>query len=179
MPSTPHGVNYQSHRPVVMGLNGMVSSGHPLASQAGISMLQKGGNAVDAALATAAALNVVEPLMSGIGGDGFVMVYWKDADRIDICNGTGAAPYAATRERYLPGGIPMKGILSVSVPGLLDSWLSSHAKYGVVVLERGNGPRHRPGRQRLPHQPCAVPSHSRRFPAVQFPHVEGGVHQGW
>ena len=134
MPSTPHGVNYQSHRPVVMGLNGMVSSGHPLASQAGISMLQKGGNAVDAALATAAALNVVEPLMSGIGGDGFVMVYWKDADRIDICNGTGAAPYAATRERYLPGGIPMKGILSVSVPGLLDSWLSSHAKSGSLPL---------------------------------------------
>ena len=134
MPSTPHGVNYQSHRPVVMGLNGMVSSGHPLASQAGISMLQKGGNAVDAALATAAALNVVEPLMSGIGGDGFVMVYWKDADRIDICNGTGAAPYAATRERYLPGGIPMKGILSVSVPGLLDSWLCSHAKHGSLSL---------------------------------------------
>ena len=134
MPSTPHGVNYQSHRPVVMGLNGMVSSGHPLASQAGISILQKGGNAVDAALAAAAALNVVEPLMSGIGGDGFVMVYWKDADRIDICNGTGAAPYAATRERYLPGGIPMKGILSVSVPGLLDSWLCSHAKYGVLSL---------------------------------------------
>ena len=134
MTTTPHGVNYQSHRPVVMGLNGMVSSGHPLASQAGISILQKGGNAVDAAIATAAALNVVEPLMSGIGGDGFVMVYWKDADRIDICNGTGAAPYAATRERYLPDGIPMKGMLSVSVPGLLDSWLSSHAKYGVLSL---------------------------------------------
>ena len=134
MTQSPHGVNHQSHRPVVMGLNGMVSSGHPLASQAGISILQKGGNAVDAAIATAAALNVVEPLMSGIGGDGFVMVYWKDADRIDICNGTGAAPYAATRERYLPDGIPMKGMLSVSVPGLLDSWLSSHAKYGVLSL---------------------------------------------
>jgi gamma-glutamyltranspeptidase/glutathione hydrolase len=117
-----------------MGRNGMVSSGHPLASQAGISILQQGGNAVDAAIATAAALNVVEPLMSGIGGDGFIMVHWKETNRIEICNGTGAAPYAATRESYLPEGIPAKGILSVSVPGLLDSWLASHEKYGVLSL---------------------------------------------
>ena len=134
MAQSPHSVNFESHRPVVMGRNGMVSSGHPLASQAGISILQQGGNAVDAAIATAAALNVVEPLMSGIGGDGFIMVHWKGSDRIEICNGTGAAPYAATRERYLPEGIPTKGILSVSVPGLLDSWLASHEKYGVLSL---------------------------------------------
>ena len=122
MAQSPHSVNFESHRPVVMGRNGMVSSGHPLASQAGISILQQGGNAVDAAIATAAALNVVEPLMSGIGGDGFIMVHWKESDRIEICNGTGATPYAATRERYLPEGTLTKGILSVSVPGLLDSW---------------------------------------------------------
>ena len=134
MTQSPHSVNFESHRPVVMGRNGMVSSGHPLASQAGISILQQGGNAVDAAIATAAALNVVEPLMSGIGGDGFIMVHWKETDRIEICNGTGAAPYAATRESYLPDGIPTKGILSVSVPGLLDSWLASHEKYGVLSL---------------------------------------------
>jgi gamma-glutamyltranspeptidase/glutathione hydrolase len=117
-----------------MTRNGMVCSGHPLASQAGITMLQKGGNAVDAAIATAAALNVVEPLMSGIGGDGFIMVYWQDADRLEISNGTGAAPYAATRKRYLPQGIPMKGILSVSVPGLVHSWLDAHEKYGRLSL---------------------------------------------
>ncbi len=136
MAQSPHSVNFESHRPVVMGRNGMVSSGHPLASQAGISILQQGGNAVDAAIATAATLNVVEPLMSGIGGDGFIMVHWKEPDRIEICNGTGAAPYAATRERYLPEGIPAKGILSVSVPGLLDSWLASHEKYGVLSLRQ-------------------------------------------
>ena len=134
MPQSPHGVNFEAYRPVVMGRNGMVCSGHPLGSQAGISVLQKGGNAVDAAIATAAALNVVEPLMSGIGGDGFIMVYWKEADRIAVSNGTGAAPYAAARERYLPQGIPMKDILSVSVPGLVHSWLDAHEKYGALSL---------------------------------------------
>jgi gamma-glutamyltranspeptidase/glutathione hydrolase len=72
--------------------------------------------------------------MSGIGGDGFIMVYWKEADRIAVSNGTGAAPYAAARERYLPQGIPMKDILSVSVPGLVHSWLDAHEKYGALSL---------------------------------------------
>jgi len=134
MTQSPHGINYESNRPVVMGRNGMISSGHPLASQAGMTMLQKGGNAVDAAIATAAALNVVEPLMSGAGGDGFIMTYWKNTGRIEICNGTGAAPYAATRDYYADelGGIPLTGIKSVSVPGLVDAWLSTHQRFGSL-----------------------------------------------
>ena len=123
MSSTPHGVRFDAHRPVVMGRNGMVCAGHPLAAQAGVSILQRGGNAFDAAIATAAALGVVEPLMSGIGGDGFIMAYRAEDDSLRVCNGTGAAPYAATLERYRQG-IPMKGILSVSVPGLLNAWLN-------------------------------------------------------
>ena len=112
----------------------MVCAGHPLASQAGISMLQRGGNAVDAAIATAAALNVVEPLMSGIGGDGYLMIYWKLDDRLSVVNATGPAPGAATRERFLHQGIPMKGMLSVSVPALVDGWLSAHEKYSSLSL---------------------------------------------
>ena len=135
MPQTPHGVNFEAHRPVVMGRNGMVCAGQPLASQAGISILQKGGNAVDAAVATAAALNVVEPLMSGIGGDGFIMVYHQESGRIDISNGTGAAPNGATLEHYQASGIPAKGILSMSVPGLVHSWLDAHEKYGSLPLK--------------------------------------------
>jgi gamma-glutamyltranspeptidase/glutathione hydrolase len=116
-----------------MGRNGMVCAGHPLAAQAGISVLQKGGNAFDAAIATAAVLNVVEPLMSGIGGDGFIMAYRSEDDRLRVSNGTGAAPYSATLERYRDG-IPMKGILSVSVPGLLNAWLDVHSEYGALPL---------------------------------------------
>lgn len=134
MAHSPHGVNFAAHRPVVMGRNGMVCAGHPLASQAGITILQKGGNAVDAAIAMGAALNVVEPLMSGIGGDGYLMIYWKLDDRLRVVNATGAAPLAASRERYLSDGIPMKGILSVSVPALVEGWLSAHEQYGSLSL---------------------------------------------
>ena len=134
MTATPHGIQYEANRPVVMGRNGMVCAGHPLAAQAGMAALQRGGNAVDAAIATAAALNVVEPNMSGIGGDGFIMVYNRQAGTVEVCNATGAAPYAADPELYRKNGIPMKGILSVSVPGLVAGWLSAHSRYGSLSL---------------------------------------------
>ena len=140
MVQSPHGVNYDSNRPVVMGRNGMVCAGHPLAAQAGMAILQKGGNAVDAAIATAAALNVVEPNMSGMGGDGYIMVYNKAQNKIDICNATGAAPYAANLARYQADGIPVKGILSVSVPGLVDGWLAAHEKFATLKLSELFGP---------------------------------------
>ena len=133
MAESPHSDQFEAHRPSIAGRNGMVSSGHPLASQAGVSVLQRGGNAVDAAIAVAAALNVVEPQMSGLGGDGFIMVYWKEAGSIMVANGTGPAPYDATPDKY-SNGLPWNGILSVSVPGLLDAWLSAHDKYGVLKL---------------------------------------------
>ena len=132
MPHTPHGVRFESNRPVVMGRNGMVCAGHPLAAQAGMAALQRGGNAVDAAIATAAALNVVEPNMSGIGGDGFIMIYNRQAGTIEVCNGTGAAPYSTDVEWYRKNGIPAKGILSVSVPGLVGAWMAAHEKYGTL-----------------------------------------------
>ena len=106
MAGSPHGINYSAHRPVVMGRNGIVSSSHYLASQAGLSTLQAGGNAVDAAIATAAALNVVEPEMSGIGGDGFMLIYMADTGKVEALNGTGAAPLAASIDRYRDTGIP-------------------------------------------------------------------------
>jgi len=136
----PHSVQYEAHRPAIAGRNGMVASGHPLASQAGISTLQRGGNAVDAALAVASALNVVEPAMSGVGGDGFIMIYWRATGAVEVVNATGPAPRAATREAYLPDGIPMKGIRSVSVPGLVDGWLMAHGRYGQLKVSEAFAP---------------------------------------
>lgn len=135
MPS-PHGVKASAHRPVVMGLRGAVASGHPLASRAGIRILEEGGNAVDAAIAVGAALNVVEPHMSGIGGDGFIMIYSAERNEITIANGTGAAPLRSDLGMFRKTGMPRKGILSVSVPGLCDAWLLAHDRYGRLSLEK-------------------------------------------
>src|SRR5712692_7975850 len=144
---TPHGATGGSYRPVVAGHNGMVAAGHPLAAAAGIRTLVAGGNAVDAAIAVAAALNVVEPNMSGMGGDGFLMIHWAERGEVACVNGTGPAPREARRERYLPEGIPPHGIRSVSVPGLVDAWCQAHARYGALPLEKvlepaigGSGP---------------------------------------
>ena len=130
---SPHG---SAFRPAIMGSNGMVTSGHVLASQAGIQTMMAGGNAVDAAIATAAALGIVEPAGSGLGGDGFILIYWAETGHVTAVNGTGPAPRAATRETYLKnGGIPMKGMQSVSVPGLVDAWLLAHERYGKLKLQ--------------------------------------------
>ncbi|MDE3260010.1 MAG: gamma-glutamyltransferase [Gemmatimonadota bacterium] len=134
---SPHAIGHHAFRPSVMGRNGLVASGHPLASQAGIATLMAGGNAIDAAVATAAALGVVEPAASGAGGDGFLLIYRSDTGAVSAVNATGAAPRAATREFYLErGGIPMRGILSVSIPGLVDGWLIAHERHGLLSLER-------------------------------------------
>lgn len=133
---TPHGARAGSFRPAIAGRNGMVAAGHPLASQAGVRTLLAGGNAVDAAIAVAAALNVVEPNMSGIGGDGFLMIYWAARGEVACVNGTGPAPREAHRERYLPDGIPSRGLRSVSVPGLVDAWCQAHARFGVLPLAK-------------------------------------------
>ena len=133
--SSPHEVVYPAYRPSVQGLRGCVTSGDALASQAGIQIMQAGGNAVDAAIATAAALGVVELPMSGLGGDGFIMIYDAESEGMFGINATGPAPAAATRELYVEcGGIPMKGILSVSVPGLVDGWLMAHERFGKLSL---------------------------------------------
>ena len=115
----------------------MVAAADALASQAGVQAMMAGGNAVDAAIATAAALGVVEPQNSGVGGDGFILIYWAETGAVVAVNATGPAPRAATRDLYLEsGGIPMKGMRSVSVPGIVDGWLLAHARYGALALEQ-------------------------------------------
>jgi gamma-glutamyltranspeptidase/glutathione hydrolase len=108
----------RSYRPVIAGRRGAVASNHPLATQAGLLVLQAGGSASDAAVAVALTLGVVEPFMSGLGGDGFYHAYRRADDEAIIVNATGAAPTGATAERF-SGGLPEAGPLSVSTPGLV------------------------------------------------------------
>jgi gamma-glutamyltranspeptidase/glutathione hydrolase len=119
----------RSHRPLIMGRNGAVGANHPLAAQAGLDMLRAGGNAFDAAVATSLALGVVEPMMSGLGGDGFYNVFVAASGKRTTFNGTGPAPAAATAERYA-AGIPTRGALSISVPGGLAGIAAMHAAHG-------------------------------------------------
>ena len=96
---------FKAARPVSMGSNGIISSGHHLASLAGIKVLQEGGNAVDAALAASFTLAVVKPESCGVGGDLFALVYMKNEGRVKALNASGPAPKGATIEVYRGKGL--------------------------------------------------------------------------
>jgi gamma-glutamyltranspeptidase len=121
-------------RPVIMGRGGAVASNHPLATLAGCEILRGGGNAADAAVAVASTLGVVEPYMSGMGGDGFYLFYDASERRATVVNASGPAARAATAARYADG-MPSGGILSASVPGAVDGWLTLHSRFGTRPLK--------------------------------------------
>jgi gamma-glutamyltranspeptidase/glutathione hydrolase len=126
-------------RPVIMGQNGVVSSGHQLASQAGVNVLREGGNAVDAALAAAFVMAVVKPEASGPGGDLFALIFMKKTGKVEALNSSGPAPGKASIEYFHDRGlqsIPQFGPLSVAVPGAVDGWLELHRKYATKDLAR-------------------------------------------
>ena len=131
----------KTKRSVVMGRRGVVATSQPLAALAGLDILKQGGNAVDAAVATAAVLNVVEPMSTGIGGDVFIMIYLAKENKLIGLNASGRAPYAITREKVLqrlPEGrmsMPQTGILPVTVPGAFDGWVTALEKYGTMSLK--------------------------------------------
>jgi gamma-glutamyltranspeptidase / glutathione hydrolase len=122
-------------RPAVMSDRGMVASGHPLASEAGLRILKSGGNAIDAAIATWAVQGLAEPMMTGIGSDMFVMIYIAKTGEVKFINGSGFAPMAATMDYYkTKGGMPVDGPLSVSVPGSVGAAELAVQKYGSKSL---------------------------------------------
>ncbi len=132
-----------ARRSIVAGFNGAVATSQPLAAQAGLRMLLAGGNAVDAALATAATLNVVEPMSTGLGGDVFALVYRAKEQRVYALNASGRAPYAATPEAFAArglGAVPQRGILAVTVPGAPAGWADLAARFGRLGLDRALAP---------------------------------------
>ena len=122
-----------THRPSVPGVHGLVSAGHPLASMAGMRVLLKGGNAVDASIAVLATLNVVRPQMSGAGGNGFFTIYEKASENIYSLNATGAAPKALDPSVLTEDDL-YKGIQAGVVPGLFGGWIAALDRFGTMSL---------------------------------------------
>src|SRR5438093_1006569 len=124
-------------RSVVRASQGMVATSQPLASQVGLDVLKRGGNAVDAAIAMAAVLNVTEPHMTGIGGDAFVMIYSSKTKKLQGLNASGRAPRALNLDYFASRKIaqmPMTGMEPVTVPGAFDGWVTLLDKYGTMKL---------------------------------------------
>lgn len=117
-----------------VGTQGMVSSAHPKATEAGLRILARGGNAFDAAVAIAAALNVVEPMMSGMGGYGTILVYDVEAGRSRFLNPSGRIPQGVDSDAYrapTPGYMEnRRGAKAVSTPGNVNAWAAMSGEYG-------------------------------------------------
>jgi gamma-glutamyltranspeptidase/glutathione hydrolase len=127
---------YASQRNVVYARNGMVATSQPLAAQAGLEMLKKGGNAIDAAIATAACLTVVEPISNGIGGDAFALI-WTKGELYGL-NSSGPSPKSISIEALKKAGIdtmPKYGWIPVTVPGAPAAWATLSERFGKLPFK--------------------------------------------
>ncbi|MFN3265547.1 MAG: gamma-glutamyltransferase family protein [Deinococcales bacterium] len=120
--------NPYNQRHSSFGAHGVVATSQTLAAQAGLEILQAGGNAVDAAIATAACLTVVEPTSNGLGGDAFALVW--DGNTLHGLNGSGRAPSGLSLESFPNRQMPQRGWLTVTVPGVIAAWRDLHQKFG-------------------------------------------------
>src|SRR5271156_2788958 len=133
-----NGQDRSQTRSMVISKGGIVASESPLASQAGVRILEHGGNAVDAAIAANAMMGVVEPMMNGIGGDLFVIVYDAKANKLYGLNASGWAPKDLTIEFLRKQGLrdmPQQGVNAITVPGMVDGWQKLADKFGRKKLK--------------------------------------------
>jgi gamma-glutamyltranspeptidase/glutathione hydrolase len=124
-------------RSMVISRGGIVAAESPLAAEAGVRILESGGNAVDAAIATNAMMGVVEPMMNGMGGDLFAIVYDAKADKLYGLNASGWAPKGLTIESLRKAGLremPKTGVQTITVPGAVDGWQKLADKFGRKKL---------------------------------------------
>lgn len=169
---------YSSTRSVTMASRGVVATGQPLAVQAGLSMLERGGNAVDAAVATAITLTVVEPTSNGIGSDAFAIVW--DGRELHGLNGSGRAPHALTLELLLDRGykaMPIRGWLPVTVPGAPALWRDLHKRYGNLPFATLFEPAIRYAEQGHAVSPIVAYYWSRSVPI--YSQNKGSEYSGW
>ncbi|WP_108260827.1 gamma-glutamyltransferase family protein [Mangrovicoccus ximenensis] len=124
-------------RSPVYAANGMCATSHPLASKTAVSILEGGGNAVDAAIAAAMVLGLAEPQMAGLGGDCFALVKLPGSDEVVALNGSGRAPAGLSAEALRAAGheeMPLHDAVSVTVPGAVDAFCHMHASWGKAEL---------------------------------------------
>jgi gamma-glutamyltranspeptidase/glutathione hydrolase len=122
-----------AHRPSVPGIHGLVTAGHPLAAMAGLQILMKGGNAIDAAVAVGAALNMMEPQMNGIGGNGFMTVYDKKSGHVYSLAMAGATPKGMKAADMTPETLDW-GMTAGIVPGNLGGYVTALERFGTMSL---------------------------------------------
>ncbi|MBD3351639.1 MAG: gamma-glutamyltransferase [Candidatus Lokiarchaeota archaeon] len=132
-------LEFPARRSPIVCKNGVVATSQPLAAQAGLSILQKGGNAADAAVATAAALNVVEPMSTGVGGDCFCLFFNAKKKKVYGINGSGRCPAELTIEKIREDGIiknklPASSPHAVTVPGTVAGWIDTIEKFGTMPI---------------------------------------------
>lgn len=128
---------FSSQRSMAMARRGMVCSSQTLASAAGLEVLRRGGNAIDAGVAVAAMLGVVEPFSTGIGGDCFMLIWDAGTDRLYALNGSGRAPAGLSLDVLQERGLtamPMHGMLPVTVPGAVNAWAEALSRFGSMTL---------------------------------------------
>ena len=130
-------------RSTVYAPHGAIATSQPLATAAGLAVLQRGGNAIDAAVTAAAVLNVVEPMMTGLGGDVFALFWSAQEHRLVGLNGSGRSGSLVSREELVRRGhhtMPSTGAESITVPGALAAWADLLAKYGTQTLAQALEP---------------------------------------
>lgn len=125
--------SFELTRPAVPGRHGLVTAGHPLAASAGLQMLLKGGNAFDATMAVAAMLNLTEPEMNGIGGNGFMTLFDRKSGKVYSLSMAGAAPKALNPAAMTPEALG-SGMQAAIVPGNLGGYLYALERFGTMSL---------------------------------------------
>lgn len=170
--------HFASRRSPVMGRGGMIAASQPLAVAAGLEILQKGGNAADAAVATAAALNVTEPTTTGIGGDCFALYYERKTRRVSALNGSGRAPAALTLERLRREGygsqLPLFHPYTVTVPGACAGWCDLAERFGNLAMSQTLAPAIRLAEEGFPVAPVTAYFWGRGVER-QLRHAPGGL----
>jgi gamma-glutamyltranspeptidase/glutathione hydrolase len=177
------GRNFAS-RSEVISKNGMVASSEPLATQIGLDILKKGGTAVDAAIAVNAALGLMEPTGSGIGGDLFAIVWDSKTKKLYGLNASGRSPKSLTLKYFKDNNIekiPATGPLPVSVPGCVDGWFELHNKFGKLSMDEILSPTIKYAEEGFPvteliahYLEGSVPRYMKQFPNVKETYTDNG-----